>query len=413
MTATNPESAAGSGARDARAPVIAPDQGSAAQPEKRVCSRCIYDASVAGIQFDADGICNYCRQVVQLIEDYGTGTEKGRRLLDALISEMKAAGRGREFDCIVGVSGGTDSSYLLMRCVDWGLRPLAVHYDNTWDSSVATENIRKITAALGVKLHTYVIDNKEADDIFRSALRAGVPEWDASTDIAFVQVLRAAAAKYRCRYILEGHSFLAEGVSPLGSNYFDGRYVADIHAKYGTGRLRTFPNLTFWSFMKWLLLYRQKFIRPLWYISYSKQVAREELVRRTGWQYYGGHHLENLAAVFGHTVYLPQRFGVDFRNLSLAAAVRAGLLDRQEAIRTYSVPVEPDPAIVPYVKKRLGLTDVEYARLMHGPKRTFRDFKTYKRRFERLRPLFFLLAKANVVPMSFYLKYCFPMRAPQ
>ncbi len=375
-----------------------------------ICARCIYDSSVPGIHFDAEGICNYCRQVEDLIEQYGTGSDKGCQLLDALIAEIKAAGRGREFDCVVGVSGGTDSSYLLMKCVDWGLRPLAVHYDNTWNSAVATENIRKITAALGVRLHTYVIDNREADDIFRATLRAGVPEWDASTDIAFVQVLRAAAAKNRTRYIIEGHSFQAEGVSPIGGNYFDGRYVADMHARYGSGRLRTFPNLTFAAFMKWLLLYRQKFIRPLWYIGYSKEAAREELSARTGWRYYGGHHLENLAAVFGHTVYLPQRFGVDFRNLSLAAAVRAGLLDREEAIRTYRTPVTPDPEIVAYVKKRLGLSDEEYTQLMHAPRRTFRDFRTYKKRFERLRPLFFVLAKANLVPMSFYLKYCFPLR---
>jgi len=168
--------------------------------------------------------------------------------------------------------------------------------------------------------------------------------------------------------------------------------------------------MTFWQFMKWLLVYRQSFIRPLWYIEYSKSAARAMLSATTGWQYYGGHHLENRATCFLHTVYNPQKFGLDHRNLSLAAEARAGLLPRDEALRQYRTPLVPDPELIAYVKKRLALSDAEYEQLMQGPRRSFRDFKTYKARFERLRPLFFLLAKANRVPMSFYLKYCFPFK---
>lgn len=378
--------------------------------EPQICTRCIYDERVPGITFDAEGVCSYCRQIEAMEQEYGTGKPEGERRLQQLVGQMRAAGAGKRYHCVVGVSGGTDSSYLLFKAIEWGLRPLAVHYDNTWNTAIATENIRKVTTALKVDLFTHVLDNRESEDIFRAFLRAGVPEFDASTDIGYAQTLRVAAAKYRVPYILEGHSFKAEGISPIGKNYFDGRYIQDIHDRYGSMRLKSYPNMTFWQFMKWLLVYRQSFIRPLWYIEYSKSAARAMLSASTGWQYYGGHHLENRATCFLHTVYNPQKFGLDHRNLSLAAEARAGVLPRDEALRQYRTPLVPDPELIAYVKKRLALSDAEYEQLMQGPRRSFRDFKTYKARFERLRPLFFLLAKANRVPMSFYLKYCFPFK---
>jgi len=379
----------------------------------RVCSRCIYDSTFLGIEFDAEGVCSFCHQINKMIEMYGTGNAKGQADLDAIIAKIKARGHGRKYDCVIGVSGGTDSSYLMLKAVDWGLRPLAVHYDNTWNNACSTQNIRKVTSALDIDLHTYVIANKEADDIYRATLLASIPEWDASSDIAYVQVLRSAAAKYGIGYILEGHSFQAEGISPISNNYFDGKYVQSIHARFGRLPMKTFPNLTFFRFVKWVILYRQQFIRPFWYIKYSKEAAREELARRTGWEYYGGHHLENRAAVFGHTVYLPKKHKIDYRFLSLAASVRAGLLPRDEALAAYRVPVEADPDIVEYVRKRLGMTPAEYAAAMAAPNKSWRDYPTYKRRFEKLRPLFYVLAKSNLVPMSFYLKYCFPAKAPE
>lgn len=376
---------------------------------KIICSKCIYDSNVPNIDFDDSGVCNYCHQVDTLIEQYGTGKPAGEEELASIVASIKKEGKGKKYDCVVGVSGGTDSSYLLIKCIEWGLRPLAVHYDNTWNSAIATENIRKVTANLKIDLHTYVIDNKESDDIFRSFFMAGVPEFDASTDIAFVQVIRSVAAKYGIKYILEGHSFVAEGVSPQGKNYFDGKYIESIHKKYGLTKMKTFPNMTFFQFMKWAIFYRQKFIRPLWYINYSKPEARKILQEKTGWEYYGGHHLENRATSFAHTVYHPQKFGIDNRNWSLAAEVRAGILDRNEAILLYNTPIEVDSELIPYVKKRLGFSDSQYEELMNGPKRSFRDFKTYKKRFERLRPLFKILADKNLVPRSFYIKYCFPL----
>lgn len=375
-----------------------------------ICNKCIYDNSIAGISFDTDGVCNYCRQVEKLASEYGTGQKLGEESWIKILAEIKRDGRNKTYDCVVGVSGGTDSSYLLMKACDWGLRPLAVHYDNTWNSAVATENIRKVTSALKLDLYTHVVNNKEHDAIKLAYVKAGVQEFDTDTDLAFVQVLRKAAAKYGVRYILEGHSFVEEGISPVGNNYFDGGYIKDICKRFGGISLETYPLMTFFQFLKWILIYRQKFIRPLWYLSYSKKSAQQELSERTGWKNYAGHHLENRASAFAHSVWIPQRFNTDYRILTLAAKARNGGMSKEEALRQYKLPLNPDPELIGYVQKRLGLSNDEYCDLMKAKKRTWHDFKTYKKRFEKLRPLFYLLAKANLVPMSFYLKYCFPLK---
>lgn len=374
-----------------------------------ICTRCIYDDKVPGISFDTECVCNYCRQVENLAVTYGTGEEKGKQLLDEILKEIKCAGIGKKYDCVIGVSGGIDSSYMLMKSLEWGLRPLAVHYDNTWNSAIATENIRKVTSKFNVDLYTYVVDNKEADDIYRAFFLAGVPEFDASTDIAYAQVLRSAAAKYGIKHILEGHSFIEEGVSPQGKNYFDGKYIESVHKRFGRIPMKTYPNLTFCQFMKWTLIYRQKFIRPLWYIAYSKANAKELLKRETGWQDYGGHHLENRSSAFFHLVYQPRKFKTDNRNWTLAARARSGQISREEAIELYKTPISETAELEEYVKKRLALTASEYEGVFNGPSRSFRQFKTYKSRFESLRFLFKILADKNLVPRSFYLKYCFPL----
>ena len=378
---------------------------------KVICTRCIYNSDVPGITFDDEGVCRYCRMVESLADQYKTGKPEGWEVLKETIGKIKADSKNLKYDCVVGVSGGTDSSYLLSKCIEWGLRPLAVHYDNTWNSAIATENIRKVTSKLKVDLYTYVVDNKEADDLFRSFFLASVPELDCSTDLAFAQVLRMAASKYKVKYILEGHSFMAEGVSPIGMNYFDGKYIQDVHRKFGRMKLKTFPLMTFFQFMKWTVFKRLRFIRPLWYIEYSKEAAKEYLQKEFGWEYYGGHHLENRSAAYLHNVYNPVKFNLDNRNWALSASARTGMMSREEALDTYyNHPVTPDPELVAYFKKRTGLTDAEYDKVMDGPNRTFREFKTYKKRFERLRPFFWILAKAELVPMSFYLKYCFPQK---
>lgn len=373
--------------------------------KSKICLKCIYDEFVPAIVFDNNGICNYCKMIDDLKKRYNTGNKKGEEEFNKIVNKIKIDGKRKKYDCVVGVSGGTDSSYMIYKAVKLGLRPLAVHYDNTWNTSIATENIRKVLGKLNVDLYTHVVDNKESDDIFKSFFLANVPEIDGPTDIALAETLYRAASKFNVKYILEGHSFISEGVSPLSSAYVDGGYIKNIHKKFGKHKMKTFPNMNFTSFMKWILIKRIKKIRPLWYINYSKIDARKFLEKEFNWQYYGGHHLENRMTAFNHSVYFPQKFGIDQRNNSLSAQVRAGIISKKQAIDEYnSQPIIEDD-LINYFKKRLGLSDEEYVEIMNGPRKTYKDYKTYKKRFERLRPLFYLLAKANLVPMSFYIKY--------
>ena len=376
----------------------------------KICSKCIYDERVPSISFDDEGVCNYCHQMSELKNEFNTGTEIGEERIDNIIKKIKYEGRNKKYDCVVGVSGGTDSSYMVYWAVKKGLRPLAVHYDNTWNTSIATENIRKVLGKLNVDLFTYVIDNNESDDIFKSFFLASVPEIEAPTDLALAEVMYRAASKYKIKYVLEGHSFIAEGISPLGKNYFDGKYIKSIHKKYGKLKMKTYPLMTFWRFLKWTLFYRIKKIRPLWYINYSKEEAQKFLKKEFNWQYYGGHHLENRMTSFFHSIYCPQKFSIDYRNNTLSASVRAGILSRKKALEEY---YEKKPYIEPqllnYFKKRLKLTNEEYLSIMSKKPRYWYEFPTYKKRFEFFKPLFYLLSKASLVPVSFYLKYCFPV----
>lgn len=376
----------------------------------KICSKCIYDETVPSISFDDKGVCNYCHQMTELKNEFNTGTEIGEEKIDNIIKKIKYEGRNKKYDCVVGVSGGTDSSYMIYWAVKKGLRPLAVHYDNTWNTSIATENIRKVLGKLNIDLFTYVIDNNESDDIFKSFFLASVPEIEASTDLALAEVMYRAASKYKVKYVLEGHSFIAEGISPLGKNYFDGKYIKSIHKKYGKLKMKTYPLMTFWRFLKWTLFYRIKKIRPLWYINYSKEEAQKLLEKEFNWQYYGGHHLENRMTSFFHSIYCPQKFSIDYRNNTLSASVRAGILSREKAIEEY-YEREPyiEPQLLNYFKKRMKLTDEEYLSIMSKKPRYWYEFPTYKKRFEFFKPLFYLLSKANLVPVSFYLKYCFPV----
>jgi N-acetyl sugar amidotransferase len=375
------------------------------------CSRCLYDESVPRIQFDERGVCNYCHLHDQLGAEYPTGVE-GRARLEALAARIRREGRRRKYNVVVGVSGGCDSSFMLVLAKQLGLRPLAVHFDNTWDSTIAVENIQQVLKSLDVDLYTYVVDNKEYDDIYRSFLKAGTPDTEAPTDIGLAVTLNLACEKFGVRHIFEGHSFRTEGIAPLGWIYMDGKYIQSVQKTYGTRPLKTYPNMLLPSFLKWTALLRIEKHRPLYYLDYVKKDAMEILTARHGWKWYGGHHLENRFTAFWHTYYMPRRYGVDTRLLGYSALVRSGQMSRVQGLDLISRPQEYDPELLEMVKKRLGLADEEFERLMTLPRKTYRDFRTYKKTFERLRWLFWILYKLNRVPKSFYIKFTRPDPLP-
>ena len=239
------------------------------------CATCLYDETYPNIKFNNDNICNYCDQIEELKKTYGTGNEKGIAKFKSIVTEIKKnKKKNSKYDCVIGVSGGTDSSYLLYIAVKYGLKPLAVHYDNTWNTAIASSNIRKVLDALNIDLYTWVISNKESEDLLRSFFLASVSELEAPTDLAIAEVLYRAADKYKIKYILEGHSFVAEGITPLNNNYFDGKYIQDIHQKFGNlKKLYTYPLMTLTKFLKWSCISRIKRIRPfgIWIIRNKKR----------------------------------------------------------------------------------------------------------------------------------------------
>jgi len=370
-----------------------------------ICTRCIYDESVPNISFDGEGVCNYCRQIETLEQEYPTGAEGSSRL-QKLVDEMKAAGRGKKYDAVIGVSGGCDSSYLVHQMKEvYGLRLLAAHFDNTWNSTIATENIHNVLEKLNVDLFTIVVDNKEYDDIYRSFFKAGVKDIDCATDIALATTLYRAAEKFGIKYMIEGHSFRTEGVAPLGWVYMDGKYIQSVHSQFGKLPMKTFPNLWLHKQLQWMLFGRIKKIRPLYYMDYDKEAAKKLLSEKYGWQWYGGHHLENRFTAFAHSYFFPRRWDMDFRIAGYSAYCRNGWMTREEALSLMSEPPHLEPGLLEFLKKRLGFSDAEFEALMTMPKKTYKDYKTYKRTFERMRPFFWLMYKMDLIPKSFFLKY--------
>jgi N-acetyl sugar amidotransferase len=369
-----------------------------------ICTRCIYDATVPNITFDEQGVCSYCHQIEQMEQEYPTGTEGDARL-QKMIGEIKASGKGKRYDAIIGVSGGCDSSYMVHRMHKAGLRLLAVHYDNTWNSTISTENIHNLLSRLNIDLFTIVVDNKEIDDIFRSFLMAGVKDIDCPTDIGLATTLYKAAAKFDVKYMIEGHSFRTEGIAPLGWVYMDGKYIESVQKQFGTYKIKTYPNLWLKDFLWWMIFGRIKKVRPLYYMDYDKEAAKKLLADEYGWQWYGGHHLENRFTAFVHSYFFPNRWSIDFRIAGYSAYCRNGWMSREEALLLMQEPPYIEPDLVDFVKKRLGFSDQELEALMNLPKKTYKDYKTYKQTFEQLRPFFWLMYKLELVPKSFYMKY--------
>ena len=375
----------------------------------KMCTRCIITSDVPRAALDNSDVCFYCGLHDSLDAQYPIGPESRAaltRFADRIKREARAS--GAKYDCILGVSGGTDSSYLAHALVELGVKPLAVHFDNTWNSPIATGNIYAVLDKLGIDLETYVVDNSEYDDLYRSFMLAGVKDLEAPTDIGFMGVLYRAAEKHGIKHIVEGHSFRTEGVSPMGWLYMDGGYVADVHKHHGTVPMKTYPNMAFGDFLRWSTWNAIERTRPLYWMDYQKEDVKRLLAETYGWKWYGGHHLDNRFTAFYHTYFLPKRWGINFRQIELSALVRSGQLDRTVAIEQFLAPRQGDAEIIAMVKKRLEFSDEGFDEVMSMPKHDYREFATYKRRFERLRPLFWVLWKLNRVPKSFYEKFCKP-----
>ena len=370
-----------------------------------MCKKCIYDDNIPYIVFDSEGVCNYCHQNDALEKEYPLG-EKGWSKLKRIAKQIKKDGKGKPYDVVVGISGGCDSSFMLYMTKEiLGLRPLAAHFDNTWNSKIAVENISNLLESLDIDLFTHVVDNLEFNDIQKSFLQASVPEADTATDIGLASTHYLAAEKFGIKYIFEGHSFRAEGISPMGWFYMDAKYIETIHKEFGKEKMNTFPNLWMGKWLKWSIVNRIKKIRPLYYVDLDKEFSKKFLSKKCKWQWYGGHHMENRYSYFTNNFWLPKKFDIDLRYSEYSALIRSGQLSRTEALDMIEKPKVFDIGILEEIKKRLNISDSEFDKIMNNDNKSYRDYKTYKQTFEDLRPLFWAMYKLDLVPKSFYLKY--------
>jgi N-acetyl sugar amidotransferase len=355
----------------------------------QICKLGIYDESIPDIRFDATGKSNYAELFEKLVEAYPRG-EVGLEFWQSTVEQIKNAGKSKSYDCIIGVSGGTDSCYLLHLAKEWGLRPLAVNLDNGWNSDISVKNILKMTRDLDIDLETYVINYEEVKDLLKSYMMAGLSWIDIPTDLAIKSVLYKIANREGIKYILRGNDFRSEGSQPKDWTYGDGKQLEAIHKMYGKVKLRTFPNYTISNLIYYAFVKRIKSIYPFYYIDYNKQSAQKLLIETYGWEYYGGHHHENTFTKFTMSYWLYEKFGIDKRIITLSAQILNKVITREEALNEISnlpYDIEKSDELIAYVCKKLDLTTDEFKTLFKNPNKTFRDYPSYNNLLLKLNTL--------------------------
>lgn len=359
-----------------------------------VCTKGVWDDTIPGILFDEEGVSNFCRLQEKLMADHPRG-EKGQDDWNALVAAMKKSGRANQYDCIIGVSGGVDSSYLMHMAKQYGLRPLAVNLDNGFNSEIAVQNIYKVTTRLGIDLETYVIDYEEVKDLLRAYMKAGMPWIDTPTDLAIKATMYKIARSEGIRYILRGNDFRSEGKQPKEWTYSDSKQLLYIHKRFGAGiALKTYPLLTLPLQIYSGLVKGTKDIRPFYYLDYNKQDAKLLMMSEYDWKDYGGHHHENLFTKFSMAYWLPRKFGIDKRKINLSAQVLSQAITREEALALLAQPFASANELEQtrqYVVKKLDLTEEEFNQIWLAPaKQTFDYPSNYALIFElvsRFRPI--------------------------
>lgn len=363
--------------------------------EVQICKRCVLDANVSYIEFDEKGECNYCKIHDENVRKFPTG-EEGKKFLEKIIREIKEKGKNKDYDCIVGVSGGVDSTFTLYNAVKLGLRPLAVQFDNGWHSEIAVSNIKNACVKLGVDLHTFVVDWEEFKDILRSFLYASVPDADIATDIGIKSTLYRVASQEGLKYIVTGGNFRTEGQIPRGWTYMDGRYIRSVQKKFGRMKLKKFPNLTLSHYIYYLFFKRIKVVRIVNYFDYQRGEAKEMLKKELGWRDYGGKHYESIYTRFNNGFLCRKKFNIDKRKVEFAALVRSGQMTRDEALEQLSYPPYPEESMredVDYVIKKLGFTHEEFDEIFSRPPKSFLDYPTYYPAIIKVKPVLNFVSK--------------------
>ena len=355
---------------------------SQSQPYKR-CTNCVMDTTDPAITFDDQGRCHHCRAFENEIRPNWHPNERGKRELEQLGRRIKETGEGREFDCIIGLSGGADSSYLTYVATEvLGLRPLLFHVDAGWNTQEAVNNIERLVTKLGVDLFTEVIDWEEMKDLQAAFFRSGVPHLDFPQDHAFFATLYKFASKHKIRTILTGANYSTECVNnPVSWFYYpsDSTQLRDIQRKFGTRPLTTFPKTSVLWHKVYLPYVRQiRVERPLNLGPYVKREAMSFLTERFGWQPYPQKHFESRFTKFHEGYWLPARFGYDTRKNHFSSFILTGQMDRVTALERLKEPALDAETVrreKEFICNKLDMTPEEMQRCFELPKKTYRDYR--------------------------------------
>ncbi len=344
------------------------------------CTHCVLDVSDSFITFDDKGVCNYCNEYRKKEKEFIR--EKESKVYDSFISRIKKSRKQSEYDCIIGISGGLDSSWLLYLAKQSGLNPLAVHYDCGWNTENAVNNIEKLVNQLKVDLYTYVVNWEEFRDVQLAYLKAGVVDLEIPTDHSFMASLYKTAAKFKVKYILTGHNFVTEGIMPRSWVYNKGDAVnlMDIHRRFGKiKRLESFPVINLINKFYYYNVKRIENVHLLNYADYVKSTASKILAEQFDWKQHPVKHGESIWTRFYQCYILPARFGIDKRRAHLSTLICSGQITREEALNELLMPVY-DPHLFhsdkEFVQKKFGITDHEMDQYMLLSNAKHEDYKT-------------------------------------
>lgn len=332
------------------------------------------DTSDPDISFDAKGVCNHCHRAQRLCRKHIVTGGQGQAKFDQLIQRVRKEGKNKEYDSILGISGGSDSSYLAAKVIDAGLRPLAVHFDSGWNSELAVNNIERLVKALNIDLYTLVCDWREMKDLQRSYFRASVINCDVPQDHAFMAVLWKLAKKNGIKFILSGHNLATESYLPVkfrGYSSQDWKNVRSIQKKFGTRKLNVFPHVGFFRHMYYKHVNPFRVLNPLNFLDYHKEKSMEELKKTHGWVKYKGKHGESIFTRFFQGYYLPEKFGIDKRKAHYSALINSEQMSRDEAMEAVSKPFYESSSDLnedrDFVLKKLDIMEDEWDDIMQKP----------------------------------------------
>lgn len=371
------------------------------------CSRCILDTKDdPSIIFDEQGVCNYCRSYDLIVEKSNIGKlDLQRKKLEEIVALIKKEGRSKKYDCVMGISGGVDSTYLAYTAKKLGLRPLVVHYDNGWNSELAVNNIHRVVQQLDFDLFTYVNDWEEFKDLQLSFLKASVLDIELLTDQAIVAVLYEQARKQGVKYILYGSNMVTEGILPKNWYHWknDAYNIKAIHKKFGSVPMKTYPYIGFFKRLLYDKFTPIESISLLNYIPYIKTEVKELISRELGWKDYGGKHYESIFTRFYQAYYLPRKFGIDKRKAHLSTLICSGQMTREEALLEMTKEVYDKQKLQEdkeYVLKKLNLTEAEFDAIMQLPAKDHTFYPSYLNRHYRYLGYFTRLYKPLVRPFK-------------